>query len=54
MHFIKKLLQDRVLEVHYCQTDEQVADIFTKSHTEAKFSKLQSMLEVQEIVIKGG
>jgi hypothetical protein len=35
-------------------TEDEVADIFTKSLTEAKFSKLRSMLGVQEVVIKGG
>ena len=54
MHFIQKLLQDHVLEVPYCSTDDQVADIFTKTLTEAKFTKLHSMLGVQEVVIKGG
>jgi hypothetical protein len=54
MHFIRNLVHDRVLEVLFCPTDDQVADIFTKSLTEAKFSKLRSMLGVQELVIKGG
>ena len=40
MHFIINLVHDRVLEVLYCPTDDQVADIFTKSLTETKFSKL--------------
>jgi hypothetical protein len=54
MHFIKKLIHDRVAEVLFFPTEDQVADIFTKSLTKAKFSKLQSMLGVQEVVIKGG
>ena len=54
MHFIRKLIQDHILEVQYYRTDDQVADIFTKALTEAKFSKLRSMLGVQEVVIKGG
>ena len=40
MHFIKNLVHDHVLEILYCPTDDQVRDIFTKSLTEAKFSKL--------------
>ena len=40
--------------VLYLPIDGQVADIFTKSLTEAKFSKIRSMLGVQEFVIKGG
>jgi hypothetical protein len=54
MHFIRKLIHDQVIEVLFCPIEDQVADIFTKSLTEAKFSKLRSMLGVQEAVIKGG
>eukprot|EP00253_Pinus_taeda_P007459 PITA_07459 len=53
MHFIRKLIHDHVLEVQYCSTDDQVADIFTKALTEAKFTKLRYMLGVQEVVTKG-
>eukprot|EP00253_Pinus_taeda_P027535 PITA_27535 len=54
MHFIRKLIHDHVLEVQYCSTDDQVAYIFTKALTEAKFTKLRYMLGVQEVVTKGG
>eukprot|EP00253_Pinus_taeda_P030087 PITA_30087 len=54
MHFIRKLIHDHVLEVQYCSTDDQVADIFTKALTEAKFTKLRYILGVQEVVTKGG
>eukprot|EP00253_Pinus_taeda_P015456 PITA_15456 len=54
MHFIRKLIHDHVLEVQYCSTDDQVAGIFTKALTEAKFTKLRYMLGVQEVVTKGG
>eukprot|EP00253_Pinus_taeda_P023024 PITA_23024 len=54
MHFIRKLIHDHVLEVQYCSTDDQGADIFTKALTEAKFTKLRYMLGVQEVVTKGG
>ena len=54
MHFIKNLIHDQVIEVLFFPTEDQVANIFTKSLTEAKFSKLRSMLGFQEIVIKGG
>jgi hypothetical protein len=53
MHFIGNLTQDRVLEMLFCPTDNQVVDIFTKPLAETKFYKLQSMLGVQEVVIKG-
>jgi hypothetical protein len=54
MHFIRKLIHDQVIEVIFCPTKDQVVDIFPKSLTEAKFSKLRSMLGVKEVVIKGG
>jgi hypothetical protein len=54
MHFIRKLIHDKVIEVLFCPTEDQVVDIFTNSLIEEKFSKLRSMLGVQEVVIKGG
>jgi hypothetical protein len=54
MHFIRKIIHDQVIEVFFFPTKDQVADIFTKSLTEAKFSKIRSMLGVHEVVIKGG
>jgi hypothetical protein len=54
MHFIKNLIHDQFIEVLFFPTEDQVAEIFTKSFTEAKFSKLRSMLGVQECFIKGG
>ena len=53
MHFIRKLVHDHILEVLFFPIDDQVGDIFTKSLTEVKFSKLWSMLGVQKVVIKG-
>jgi hypothetical protein len=40
MQFIKKLIHDQVIEVLFFPTEDQVTDIFTKSLTEVKFSKL--------------
>ena len=54
MHFIRNIIHDRVIEELYFPTYDQVADIFTKSLTEAKFSKIRFMLGVQECVLKGG
>jgi hypothetical protein len=53
MHFIRKIIHDQVIEVLFFPTEDQVVDIFTKSLTEVKFSKLRSMLGVQKFVIKG-
>ena len=54
MHFIKKIINDHVLEVLYFLTEDQVADIFMKTLTEVKFTKLWIIVGVQEVVIKGG
>ena len=54
MHFIRKFIHDHLLEVKYCSTDDQVADIFTKALTEVKFTKLRFLVGVQEVVTKGG
>jgi hypothetical protein len=54
MHFIKKLIHDQVIEVIFLPIEDQVAEISTKSLIEAKFSKIRSMLGVQDVVIKGG
>jgi hypothetical protein len=54
MHFIRNHIHDQVIEVLFFPTEDQVGDIFTKSLTEVKFSKLRSMLGVQEVVINGG
>jgi hypothetical protein len=54
MHFIGKLIHDQVIELLFFPTEDQVAKNFTKSLTEVKFSKLRSMLGVQEVIINGG
>ena len=54
MHFIKKLIHDHVLEVKYCSTDDQIANIFTKALTEVKFTKIRFMVGVHEVVTNGG
>ena len=46
MHFIKKLINDHVLEVIYCPMEDQVADVFTQTLIEVKFTKLQPMVGV--------
>eukprot|EP00253_Pinus_taeda_P023133 PITA_23133 len=46
MHFIRKPIHDHVLEMQYCSTDDQVAAIFAKALTKAKFTKLRFMVGV--------
>ena len=54
MHFIRKLINDHVLEFLYFLTEDQVEEIFMKTLTEVKFTKLRPMDGVQEVGIKGG
>jgi hypothetical protein len=54
MHLIRKIIHDQVIDVLFFPTEDQVADIFTKSLIEAKFSKLRSMLGVHKVFIKVG
>jgi len=46
MHYIRELVHDRTIILQYCPTDEQIADIFTKSFSEKKFTYLRSLLGV--------
>jgi hypothetical protein len=54
MHFIIKLIHDQVIIVLVFPTEYPVAEIFTNSLIEVKFSKLQSMSGFHEVFIKGG
>jgi KUP system potassium uptake protein len=46
MHYIRELVHDRTIILQYCPTDEQIADIFTKSFSEKKFTYLRSLFGV--------
>ena len=52
MHYIRELVHDRTIVLQYCPTNEQIADIFTKSFTEKKFTYLHSLLGVSSIMVK--
>eukprot|EP00253_Pinus_taeda_P035699 PITA_35699 len=54
MHFIRKLIHANVLKLQHFSTDDQIANIFIKALTEAKFTKLRFMVGVQEVVTKAG
>eukprot|EP00253_Pinus_taeda_P021274 PITA_21274 len=53
MHFIRKLIHDHVLEVQYCSTDDQVADIFTKALTERSSLNFDICLEFRKLSLRG-
>jgi hypothetical protein len=41
MHFIRGQIQDGVIDMQFCPSSEQVADIFTKPFTEQKFCLIE-------------
>ena len=47
MHFIRGLVHDGIIDLQYCPSSEQVADIFTKTFTEQKFVALRDLLGVK-------
>eukprot|EP00253_Pinus_taeda_P026389 PITA_26389 len=53
MHLIRKLIHDHVLEVQYCSTDDQVADIFTKALTERSSLNFDICLEFRKLSLRG-
>ncbi|KAB2633881.1 retrovirus-related Pol polyprotein from transposon TNT 1-94 [Pyrus ussuriensis x Pyrus communis] len=46
-HFIKDALKDGIIDLVYCPTNEQLADIFTKPLPKDRFNYLRSMLGVK-------
>ena len=52
-HFIREAIEDGEVQLNYCKTEEQVADIFTKALPIAKFQQLRLALGVQDQHIKG-
>ncbi|KAM1597014.1 hypothetical protein ACFX1R_033897 [Malus domestica] len=53
-HFIKDALQEGIIDLIYCPTEEQLADIFTKPLTKDRFNLLRSKLGVKSALdLKG-
>lgn len=55
-HFLREKIQSGEIQLTYCDTNDQAADIFTKALSKDKFEKFRSMLgvSVNKIAIKGG
>lgn len=51
-HFIREAGETKEIRLEYCQTEDQIADIFTKALPRPKFEQLRSMLGVTENCIK--
>ncbi|CAL2254987.1 unnamed protein product [Prunus armeniaca] len=51
-HFLREVSANKEVELKYCKTEEQIADIFTKALPRPKFELLRSMLGVTQMCIK--
>ena len=48
-HFLRELVNDGVVELSYCNSQDQIADIMTKPLNLEQFEKLRGMLGVTEV-----
>ena len=48
-HFIREALQEGVINVKFCRSEEQLADIFTKALPKDRFKKLKLNLGVKSV-----
>ena len=49
MHYIQELVHDKTITLHCYLTEDQIANIFTKSFTENRFSFLRSLLGIKAL-----
>ena len=52
-HFIKEAISDGEVQLMYCKSEEQVADIFTKALPLEKLVHFRKLLGVEEHHIRG-
>ena len=52
-HFIREAQEKSEIQLHYCQTGEQLADIFTKALPSEIFAIFENALELSNKCIKG-
>ena len=52
-HFIRELVANKQLVLHYCPTEEMVADMLTKGLCRDQFNKLRNMAGVKELGANG-
>ncbi|WVZ23704.1 hypothetical protein V8G54_002248 [Vigna mungo] len=48
-HYLREQVSKGKLELSYCKTDEQVADIFTKALRQSRFERLRSLIGVKSL-----
>ncbi|XP_057840066.1 secreted RxLR effector protein 161-like [Cryptomeria japonica] len=50
-HFVHDLIENEVMGLQFCGSEDQIADIFTKELPNVKFVKIISLLHLKEVVI---
>lgn len=45
-HFVREIINNNILSISYCPTDEMIADIFTKALSRFKFEKFRTLLGI--------
>ena len=53
MHYIRQLIREQAIDLQYCKTKLQVADIFTKPLAQTRFVQLRALLAVKDIFLEG-
>ena len=52
-HYIRNAVEENEIDLVYCNTDDQVADIFTKALPRERFEYLRGLLGMKRQSIKG-
>ena len=52
-HFIRDAIEEGEVQLKFCRSDEQIADIFTKALPKEKFEHFRELLGVMEQHIRG-
>lgn len=52
-HFIREAIEEGEVQLKFCRSDEQIADIFTKALPKEKFKHFKELLGVMEQHIRG-
>ncbi|KAJ4820349.1 polyprotein [Rhynchospora pubera] len=53
LHFIRDLVEKKVIELQYVNTNQQIADVLTKSLTREKFTWYRNMMNVLDFELRG-
>ena len=54
LHFIRDLIEQKMIELQYVNTNQQVADVLTKSLPREKFNWCRDMMNVLDFGLRGG